>query len=316
MYPIGLDHSKVFLPESSDKSIVLISFDAQRYERFAYRMKETFGDRVVAWYRIGKSCARRYSPLTTDSKDTSRKAKLLALARTARQFSRGQGKIALAQSAYRVVRQKLDWRRFVCEVNGEEQRMFGPELDRLRKSVELNPIDIHPADVGTSEFINEIRAISPYFFLACDGLPCKNELLESVRGLVVNQHIGHLPNYKGTQATERALYHRNLSCISSTIHVVTTEANPGPILRRSSPCIFPGDTAAAVFLRVAALGTELMIEAVRDMVATNSVMTFPQPPTDGVTNVGENMPPHILRSIYRDFRNGWLEDELILRSRF
>jgi Formyl transferase len=316
MYPTELGHSEVLLPDSSDKSIVLINFNTLRHERFAYRMKETFGDRVVAWYRLDKSCAQRYNQLTTDNKDTSRKAKLLALARTAKWLSRGQGKIAVAQSAYRVIKQKLDWRRFGNEVNRAEQRMFGSELDRLRKSVELDPIDIHPADVGTSEFISEIRAISPYFILSLGGPLYKKELLESVRGLVVNHHAGHSPKYKGTHTTEWALYHRDLPCISSTVHVTTTGADAGPILRRSNPCIFPDDTPATIFLRVAALGTELMIEAVKDMIATDSAMTFPQPPTDGMTYLSKHMPPHVLRSIYRDFRNGWLEDELIRRSRF
>ncbi len=319
MYPTELDHSEVFLPDSSDKSIVLINFNTLRHERFAYRMKETFGDRVVAWYRLDKSYTRRYNQLTTGRKDKnmSRKAKLLALARTARRLSRGRGKIAAAQSVYRIARQKLDWRRFGNEVNRAEQRMFEPELDRLRKTVELNPIDIHPADVGTSEFISEIRAISPYFFLSLDGPLYKKELLESVRGLAVNQHAGHSPKYKGAHTTEWALYHRDLPCISSTVHITTTGADAGPILRRSSPCIFPDDTPASIFLRVVALGTELMIEVIKDMIATDSAMTFSQSPsTDGMTYLDKNMSPHVLRSIYRDFRNGWLEDELIRRSRF
>lgn len=316
MYPIGLDHSEIVLPESSDKNIVLLSYNALRHERFAYRMKKIFGNQVVAWYRIDENCKPRYCQIAINSQKLSQKAKLVALARNVRKFSRRPGKIALAQSAYYVLRQELDRRLFGYEVNREEQRMFGPELERLKKTVELTSINVHPADVSTSEFVHEIRKINPYFFLSIDGSFFNKELLDCVRALVINQHNGHLPDYAGMHATERALYHRDLSCVSSTIHVLTKEENSGLILRRSSPCIFPVDNAATIFLRVAALGSELMMESVRDMIAKKSVVVFSQSPEENVEYTGENLPPHILRSVYRDFRNGWLEDELILRSKF
>ncbi|MEC9375441.1 MAG: formyltransferase family protein [Pseudomonadota bacterium] len=279
-------------------------------------MKQTFGDRVKAWYRLDNNRQKRFSENQSSASNQSNKEKLLIMARSAKKRSRGPGSLALAMSLARTLHQKLDWRHFGNKVRRAEERMFGRELRLLKKDIKLSPIDMHPSDVSSTEFVQEIRDIAPYFFLSLGGPLYRQELLDCITGVAINQHAGHSPDYKGTHTTEWALYHRNLTCISSTVHVTTSGADAGPILRRSNPCIFPDDTPATIFLRVAALGTELMIETVQSMISNNSYVIFPQPITKGMTYIGKNMPPHVLRSVFRDFKKGWLQDELLRRSKF
>jgi len=317
MIPGEIPAETLQLPECDDHSIVIISFNALRHERFAYRMKQEFGDKVVRWYRLNNACARR-NPATAASSaaPAGKKQKLLEIARQARKGQRSPGYFGLAAALARSIRQKVDWQLFGRESRRAEQQIFGPELARLKATVELEPVDLHPGDVNTEWFLDEVRAINPYFFLSLGGPLYKKALLDSIRGCAINQHAGHSPDFKGTHTTEWALFRRDLSKVSSTVHITTSGADAGPILRRSNPCIFPDDTPASIFLRVAALGTEMMIETVHSIINDKTLLTFPQDPTDGMTYIGKNMPPHLLRSVMRDFSNGWLEDELMRRSRF
>ncbi|MCP4164570.1 MAG: hypothetical protein GY759_01605 [Chloroflexi bacterium] len=140
-------------------------------------------------------------------------------------------------------------------------------------------------------------------------------LLDSVRGVAINQHAGHSPLLKGSNTTHWALYHRKLAWVSSTIHITTPGAVAGPILRRSTPCLMPSDDVATVFLRVVALGTELMIESVQEIMNDKQVAVFRQPAQTGETHLGKEL-GNIIAPIQRDFDAGWLADELVRQRAF
>ena len=174
----------------------------------------------------------------------------------------------------------------------------------------IKPIKINPKDVNETSFINEIKKLDPYFFLTLGGPLYKKSLLETISGVAINQHAGHSPKLKGSHTTEWALYHRSLNYVSNTVHITTTGADAGPILRRSNPCILLNDDINTIFVRVVALGTELMIEVVKEIIKNKNVRVFIQPRTVGRTYLGKEFKPYILRSLIRDFKANWLKDEL------
>ncbi|GAG04730.1 unnamed protein product, partial [marine sediment metagenome] len=53
MIPHELTPRKIKLPETNNHSIVLITEDRPRHQRFAYRIQKEFGDLVLAWYHLG-----------------------------------------------------------------------------------------------------------------------------------------------------------------------------------------------------------------------------------------------------------------------
>jgi hypothetical protein len=59
-----------------------------------------------------------------------------------------------------------------------------------------------------------------------------------------------------------------------------------------------------------ALGTELVVEVVRDIINGKSIRLFPQPSSVGTTYLGRDVAPHILTALKRDKRAEWLRDEL------
>lgn len=316
MLPSEIQPEYVSFAETDDHSIVLITSGNLRHERFAYRMKEAFGDRVVVWYRLTGANARKYAAATSGPKPKTPKQRLRSIVAAGRQYSRGNGVIALGTAILRSAWQLVDWRLYKKEVRRAEESILRADVERLKKTVQITPTNLHPRDVATPEFLEEIKAIDPFFFLSLGGALYPEPLLNAIRGCAINQHAGHSPDFKGTNTIEWALYHRALDKVSNTVHITTSGADAGPILRRSNPCLFPDDNAAAAFVRVCAVGTELMIEAVREIIATGGIRTFPQSPDEGQTYLGRQIPPGMLRSVRRDFRLGWLRDELNRRIRF
>ena len=195
-----------------------------------------------------------------------------------------------------------------------EKKLFEQEICELRQDAKLKPVLVK--DPNSKEFMECIRKLSPYFFLSHSGPLFKKELLESIRGVAINQHAGWSPTYKGAATTEWALYHRNLDYVGSTVHITTTGADAGPILRRSHPCLVSSDTIESCFARVAALGTELMIEVVKGIISNKEILVYDQPVDVGKTYITSQLDRSALRAIYRDFSDNWLERELLRLSSF
>jgi hypothetical protein len=74
--------------------------------------------------------------------------------------------------------------------------------------------------------------------------------------------------------------------------------------------MFPNDDISTIFARVVALGTELMIEVVQDIIWNKKVTIYRQPRMIGRTYLENDFNTHIMRSLVRDFKSGWLKDEL------
>ncbi len=318
MIPDELSAEYLDLPDLDNNQIVLITGNQLRHKRFALRMIEEFGDQVVAWYQVENSAPRRFegNQQAKNSAPEGLKAKLIKTAKSSKKFARQPGLWALFVAVVRGLLLKFRWQMHSKAIQRGEERLFGREVHRLQATMNRQPSIINPKDVNTAGFVAEIKALNAYFFLSLAGPLYGKELLDSIRGIAINQHAGHSPVYKGTSTIEWALYRRDLRCVSATVHQTTSGADNGPILRRSAPCLFPGDSPSAIFSRVVALGTELMIEVVREIMADKHVRVYPQPDGAGQTYLGTHMTPHVLNAIYRDHRAGWLRDEFVRLKQF
>src|SRR5690606_697931 len=109
------------------------------------------------------------------------------------------------------------------------------------------------------------------FLLTLGGPIIGRRALAAVRGVAINQHAGWSPDLRGSGTIERALFHRRLDWVGSTVHVMSTAVDAGPILRRAHATLHADCTPAECFLRVVSLGTELMLEVVDEAIAADSL---------------------------------------------
>jgi len=295
MLPLELKERFLKLPKTDNHNIVIMTGDQLRHKRFAYRIQKEFGSLVVAWYELDSTQKARY----TRAKSNSLKKAVRSI------FKRGII-AAIALGINRIMHKRI----FRIHPSKPEEELFKNEIEELRPYSVIKPIKINPWDVHSKEFINEVAKIKPYFLLTLSGPLYTKPLLLTARGVAINQHAGHSPILRGGRTTEQALYHRNINHVSSTVHITTSGADAGPILRRSNPCIFPHDTYQKVFSRVVALGTELMIEVVRDIIKDKRLVIFKQPNAMGRTYLAKEFDRNIKRALNKDFKTGWLRNEL------
>lgn len=320
MIPHELSPRKLKLPETDSPSIVLITRDSLMHQRFAYRIQKEFGDLVLAWYEFrpkssfahAKGAGEKLSVFSKKAKE-----KLPPKIEGVRRYIRSKGLMGEIKLSFIWVSQLLQTlfldtyllEKYRRRLASYEKKLFGEEIKELKRYAKLSPIAVE--DPGSKEFIEDVRKLNPYFFLSLGGPLYKKELLESIRGIAINQHAGWSPAFKGGNTIEWALYHRSLNYVGNTVHITTTGADAGPILRRSHTCLISEDTPETCFARTVALGIELLIEVVGEIISNKETVVYDQPINEGLTCLGSRLDGNILKAIYRDFSNSWLKKELL-----
>jgi folate-dependent phosphoribosylglycinamide formyltransferase PurN len=302
MFPTELKAENLTLPESSDHKIIIITGSSLRHKRFAYRLQSEFGTEVIAWYEFTGEA------LMIQHVSKSQKLKKLIgnfKTKAAKEFRRG-AYLRTFSSPFDILINKLRIQEFFKQYTIEEQRIFTKEIERLKKKAHLNPIKITRKDLKSTDFHASLKSHGAYFLLTLGGPLYPKEIIESVKGVCINQHAGHSPEYKGSFTTEWELYHRRVEFISSTVHITTPEADAGPILRRSQPSISVSDHAGTIFCKVVALGTELIIDVVKEIKDNKNIIVYHQPAI-GKNFLAKEFNDDIVLSIHRDLKNGFLE---------
>ncbi|MBF0244719.1 MAG: hypothetical protein HQL31_05555 [Planctomycetes bacterium] len=315
MIPEDLEAAEIPLDNLGEASIVLITGGALRHRRLALRMREAFGDRVVAWFVIpGREDSQgslwsRLRWIREHVKDRiqnleNRGESLLSAPPTAPRgrFGKTVSSLLWLGKLYGKLRRH----------QRSEKRILGPETARLGMSLGFEPQRV--ADPRSEEFLAQMKALSPDFIVTCGGPLLPLALLSSARCAAINQHAGWSPNYKGAQTVDFTLYHRDLDHLGATVHLMASGADSGPILRRSHPCLLPWENAEDCFTRVVALGNELLIEALGEAVIKRRLIVFPQAPERGRTFLAGDYSPLQHSSLQRDFSSGWLAKALAQRS--
>lgn len=308
MIPHELPAERIELPKTDSHTIALITGGELRHQRFAYRIQQEFGDLVKAWYQVG--VAPRAARTTTPQGEVSRLGKA---ARLLLSFDPSLIRNTIEDRARNRRHRRLFLERRERQRLAERE-LFAEEVEELAKHGHLAPIPV--TDPNSAEFIESLRKLDAFFLLSLGGPLYGKRLLGSVRGVALNQHAGWSPTYKGAYTTDWALYHRDLDHLGCTVHITTSGADAGPILRRSHPCLFPDDAPEVCFTRVVALGTELMCEVVRDVISAGAAWVFEQPIDCGRTSLAAQFDAEILGRLNEDFRSGWLGKELRRVRRF
>jgi hypothetical protein len=194
-----------------------------------------------------------------------------------------------------------------------EQEVFGTELRRLGPRSGLQPVAVER--IEGEAVLQILDDLKPYFLLILGGPLLSARILGRARGAAVNAHAGWSPELRGAYTTEQALYHRRTDWVGSTVHIATTAADAGPILRRSLTAIYDDDSPAHCFFRTVALGCWLMAEAVGEMLVASEVWVYEQGGR-GQTVRGRDFDRGRQIALADDIRAGWLGRALAEERRY
>jgi methionyl-tRNA formyltransferase len=304
MIPHDLPARMLRLPETNDHSMVVITGRSLSHHRMAYRLQHDFGPLVRAWFElpsarddIGVPPVKREVPRADRS--VGRRLLLGAL-NPGGAFQAAARRLRSGQLARRDRRLLARRRR---DLTRAEERLFGAEVEALRRDAKLQPIAVASAEAD--ECIRAVRALNPYCLISSERV-LPEQLLECVRGPAIAPHAGWSPAFDGSNAVELALYHRNLDCVGATVHLVASGLDAGPILRRSHPCLLPWDSPEDCLIRVMALGTELICEVVREITSSREIALYDPSPEQAETSPMPQLDGRMLAMVYQDFSQGWL----------
>ncbi len=117
--------------------------------------------------------------------------------------------------------------------------------------------------VNTPEMVAELTALKADLFLvAAFGQLLKKEILDIPRLYSLNVHGSLLPKYRGAAPIQRAILDGQ-TLTGVTIQKMVKKLDAGDILLTKTTPISESDTSVDLFERLAVLGAEALIEAVR-----------------------------------------------------
>lgn len=157
------------------------------------------------------------------------------------------------------VRQLVEKRRIVdaCYMKYHSLRRYYSGHDQQRKAYfdHLVPQDhVSPSPDLTVDSVNcrevweAVEQWKPELTIV-SGTKYIGKKLNDRAGLVINLHIGHLPEYKGNHCIFFALHDGAVDKVSATLHQLTSQLDGGDILDRVFPPILPGDSEETLYAR-------------------------------------------------------------------
>lgn len=122
-----------------------------------------------------------------------------------------------------------------------------------------------PPDINAPEFIRELAALRPDLLVVCDyGQILSPECLAVARLGGINLHGSLLPRYRGAAPVAWAIWRGETVTGVSVIHM-TGLLDGGPVLQTASLGIGPDESCAELEPRLAALGVDPVLRAVRQL---------------------------------------------------
>jgi len=313
MKPHDLKESLLELPKHSNYNIIILTAGNDRHKRFALKIQKEFPKLVVAWYEYDRTVKsmyqnKHYENVKIEDNKSNKVIKIIRYIYN--NIIRLIKNPKIIFNFHDKVNERLMLKKYYKDNKTIEKETFNYELRLLKKFSVIEKQKINPNDINKSEFCEILKKHNAYFLISLGGPLLSNKVINSVKGLALNQHAGHSPNYRGSGTIAWALYHRDIKSLSNTVHLTTTSADSGPILRRSNICIHPDDKPQKLFFKSVALGTELMIEVINDIIDKDNIQVFNQPKSIGTTYLARELTNDILITIIKDFKNGWLKNAI------
>lgn len=324
MIPINLPGESLEFPATRSPTLVIFTMEGLQHRRFAYRLQQEFGNETIAWYEVRPTTLGSHSNTATRRHGSGGAGVFEKIAGSARRVKSGIVRHGIKQSVGKGIQQLIrkpgeivasrreDHRRFLAE-----QNMIGKEVDDLAKFSQIEPEKITAEDLVSDKFCDEIRKLDPYLILCTDDISIPHRLTNIVRAAVVRQAAGQLSELQGRNVISLTLYRRRLDLVTASVLVsLPGSSQTEHLARQSIPCFSPRDDQYMIAARVQILGTELLIESVRQILKEKTlyVCTPTEPCDEHQFNPQDQ--EFIRQSIKRDIDAGWLIAELNCSRQF
>src|SRR4051812_25027979 len=121
MLPVDLKHSNITLPPSDHHRIVIITNSKLRHQRYALRLQQEFGEKVVAWYQMDPSAKPVWASSLAGAKADPPQTRLLRLTSKARGYFKENGFVpTLLRMQSEIYKKFYDRKFYLLSLNAEK----------------------------------------------------------------------------------------------------------------------------------------------------------------------------------------------------
>ncbi|KAK3675252.1 hypothetical protein LTR78_004762 [Recurvomyces mirabilis] len=163
------------------------------------------------------------------------------------------------------------------------RHMFGQDTQRMAyfdglmsEKHELPSPDLVVDNLNCREVWDTVERWQPELTIV-SGTKYIGRKLNERAGLMINLHIGHLPEYKGNHCIFFALYDGAPQHVAATLHQLTPDLDGGNILDVVSPEILPTDNENTLYTRCLHLAIDRCMEHVQRFSRGQTLVLSPQP---------------------------------------
>lgn len=142
-----------------------------------------------------------------------------------------------------------------------EERHFPAEGNEFPGGVPV----LAAKDPNGPETVEWVRQKRPEVLVVFGTRLIGEAVLSLARSGALNIHTGLSPHYRGGQCTFWCVYEGNLEHVGVTIHHLSPRIDGGDIVYTARPEIEADDTVRSLECKLVKLGTERMIDAVREL---------------------------------------------------
>ena len=149
----------------------------------------------------------------------------------------------------------------IAKAAGRGQKDLPTAVELYAKAQELNLISA--IDVNSPQTVEALRVFEPDLILvAAFGQILKKDILEMPKISCLNVHASLLPKYRGAAPIQRAIWNGDTKT-GITIQKMARKLDTGDILLQREMDIKPEETSGELMARLATLGGECLVDAVR-----------------------------------------------------
>jgi len=169
------------------------------------------------------------------------------------------------------------YRKLQAEKQAAEADAFGGSKARFferHRSLLLAEISPPYASVNDPYYVEIVRRAQPDVIVIMGTCLVRKKIIESAPH-ALNIHTGLSPYYRGGMTNLWPIVREEYGYFGVTVHRISLGIDSGDIIHTARPEIRPDDTYGTINSRCIALGTDLMIQAIRDL-AAGGMRALPQ----------------------------------------
>ena len=165
-------------------------------------------------------------------------------------------------------------------------------------------------DVNSFYFYKKISIIKPDIILVFGTPLVANSIINMAKIASINVHFGLSPYYRGSNTWIWPIYNDEPEYIGVTIHHLSSKIDGGAIITQERPTLDKNETLFSIELKLAKLGTELMIKTIKHIQQYKEISGVKQDLSKGKLYLSNELNEDILNNIRKKLENNYFQNIL------